>query len=190
EAAILDLAGPGPFRALLDLGAGTGRTLELLSPRAERATGIDLNPAMLGGARARIERAGLRGVQLRQGDLYAAPAARDSFDLAIVHQVLHYLDDPARALREAARALAPGGRLIVVDFAPHSHEDLRTGHAHRRLGFGSDEVAGWLEEAGLVVARRRDIAPGADQPSALVVSLWLAVDPRRAADAPRATEIA
>ena len=189
EAAILAMAGPGPFRALLDLGAGTGRTLELLAPTAERAVGIDLNPAMLGVARARVERAGLRHVQLRHGDVYAAPATRGSFDLAIVHQVLHYLDDPARALREAARALAPGGRLIVVDFAPHGDETLRSEHAHRRLGFSADEVAGWLEGAGLRVAARRDIAPPADRPAALTVSLWLGVDPRRIAEPPAARPV-
>ena len=98
--------------------------LELLAPRADHAVGVDLSPAMLGVARAQMEKAGLRNVQLRQGDIYALPVEAGSVDLAIVHQVLHYLDNPARALREAARVLAPGGRLIVVDFAPHRCEVL------------------------------------------------------------------
>ncbi len=120
---------------LLDIGCGAGRILELLSPRAENAIGVDLSPAMLGVARAQLEKSGLRNVQLRQGDIYALPVDGEVIDLAVVHQVLHYLDNPARALREAARVLAPGGRLIVVDFAPHLCEMLRENHAHRRLGF-------------------------------------------------------
>ena len=91
-----------------------------------RAVGIDQSPQMLALARARLEKAGLRNVQLRQGDIYALPVEHDSYDLVIIHQVLHYLDDPARAVREAARALRPSGRLLIVDFAPHEEESLRS----------------------------------------------------------------
>ena len=140
EEAIRSVVGDKPVRSLLDLGAGTGRMLELFAPQAERAVGVDLSSAMLGVARGRLEETGLRNVQLRQGDIYALPIERNSIDLAIMHQVLHYLDDPARALREAARVLAPGGRLLVVDFAPHQEETLRDKHAHRRLGFSDAEI--------------------------------------------------
>jgi ubiquinone/menaquinone biosynthesis C-methylase UbiE/DNA-binding transcriptional ArsR family regulator len=181
EAAILDAAleGAPRFRRLLDIGCGAGRMLELLAPQAEAATGVDLSAAMLGVARARVEQAGLRNVQLRQGDMYALPVERDSIDLAVVHQVLHYLDNPARALREAARALSPGGRLIVVDFAPHHCEMLREKHEHRRLGFAADEVADYLRQAGLKTLLHRDLAPGpAAGEDKLTVSLWLARDTR------------
>ena len=144
---------------MLDLGTGTGRMLELLAPLAERAVGIDQSPAMLAVARARLERAGLRNVQLRQGDIYAVPVERNGYDLVVLHQVLHYLDDPGRALREAARVLRPGGRLLVVDFAPHAEESLRESHAHRRLGFGPDEIASYLSDAAL------DITPVPDAPA-------------------------
>src|SRR5450432_868557 len=110
------MIGVKPFRTLLDIGTGTGRMLELLAPRAARAVGVDQSAAMLSLARARIDEADLRHVSLRQGDAY---------DLVIVHQVLHFLDDPARALAEAARALAPGGRIVVVDFDAHDQEFLR-----------------------------------------------------------------
>ncbi len=187
EAAILAAAGEGrspkalPVRRLLDVGCGAGRMLELLAPEAEHAIGVDLSAAMLGVARAQMERAGLRHVQLRQGDIFALPVERDSVDLAIVHQVLHYLDDPARALREAARALAPGGRLIVVDFAPHRCEILREKHEHRRLGFSAEEIAEYLREAGLDLMLHRDLAPGGDETEEkLTVSLWLARDMRAA----------
>lgn len=170
-----------PWRRLLDIGCGAGRMLEILAPKAETAIGVDLSAAMLGVARAQMERAGLRQVQLRQGDIFALPVERDSADLAIVHQVLHYLDEPARALREAARALAPGGRLIVVDFAPHRCEILREKHEHRRLGFSAEEIADYLREAGLELMLHRDLAPGGDgAQEKLTVSLWLARD-RRAA---------
>jgi ubiquinone/menaquinone biosynthesis C-methylase UbiE/DNA-binding transcriptional ArsR family regulator len=167
------------WRRLLDIGCGAGRMLELLAPRADSALGVDLSAAMLGVARARVEQAGLRNVQLRQGDIYALPVDPDTIDLAIVHQVLHYLDNPARALREAARTLAPGGRLIVVDFAPHHCEMLREKHQHRRLGFAAAEVADYLRQAGLEPLSQRDLAPGgAMAEDKLTVSLWLARDPR------------
>ncbi len=107
---------------------------------------------------------------------------RNSVDVAIVHQVLHYLDDPGRALREAARTLAPGGRLIVVDFAPHDEEALREKHAHRRLGFSAREISDLLAQAGLTVLMHRDLAPGAGDAAKLTVSLWLARDPRVVSD--------
>jgi ubiquinone/menaquinone biosynthesis C-methylase UbiE/DNA-binding transcriptional ArsR family regulator len=169
------------WRRLLDIGCGAGRMLELLAPRAETAIGVDLSPAMLGVARAQLEKAGRRNVQLRQGDIYALPVDGDSVDLAVVHQVLHYLDNPARALREAARVLAPGGRLVVVDFAPHRCENLRESHEHRRLGFSPEEVAEYLRQAGLELLLHRDLAPGGDERGEkLTVSLWLARDRRGA----------
>ena len=137
EATLNSMIGDKPFRSLLDLGTGTGRMLELLAPRAVRAVGIDQSAAMLALARSRIDQANLRNVHLRQGDIYAPPVERDGYDLIVIHQVLHFLDDPARALKEAARALAPGGRLVVVDFDAHAQEFLRTDFAHRRLGFAS-----------------------------------------------------
>ncbi|SOR31001.1 conserved protein of unknown function [Methylorubrum extorquens] len=131
---------------------------------------------MLSVARANLERMGLSRVDLRQGDLHAPPFGRGGFDLVVLHQVLHYLDDPARALREAARLVAPGGRLLVVDFAPHTLEQLRESQAHRRLGFGAEQITGWLVQAGLGDVESRDLAPedGIEHP--LTVTLWLAHD--------------
>ncbi len=181
EQAMRDAIGERNFHCVLDLGTGAGRMLELFAPRAERAIGVDLSTAMLAVARGRMEETGLRNVQLRQGDIYALPVERNSVDLAIMHQVLHYLDDPGRALREAARVLAPGGRLLVVDFAPHQEEALRDKHAHRRLGFSDDEIAGLLAQAGLETVLHRALAPNPGE-GKLTVSLWLARDPRFVAD--------
>jgi demethylmenaquinone methyltransferase/2-methoxy-6-polyprenyl-1,4-benzoquinol methylase/ArsR family transcriptional regulator len=182
EAALLAMIGERPYRALLDLGAGTGRMLELLAPNAVRAVGVDLSPAMLALARARIDAAGLRNAQVRQGDIYAPPIEADAFDLVVIHQVLHFLDDPARALKEAARALRPGGRLVVVDFDAHGEEFLRAEFAHRRLGFSDEEIRSFFTEAGLRPLATQRVAPAAGEPGKLTVALWLADDPRVIAD--------
>ncbi len=182
EAALTAMIGEKPFRSLLDLGTGTGRMLELFAPRAVRAVGVDQSAAMLALARARIDQAGLKNVQLRQGDIYAPPVERDGYDLIVIHQVLHFLDDPARALKEAARALAPSGRLVVVDFDAHDQEFLRTDFAHRRLGFPLAEIEGFLAEAGLAAARSRRIEPAPGESGKLTVALWLAEDPRILSD--------
>jgi ubiquinone/menaquinone biosynthesis C-methylase UbiE len=184
EAAVLALLGGGPIESVLDLGTGTGRMLEMLAPRVARAVGLDVSPAMLAVARVNLDAAGFRHVQLRQGDAYALPADLQRFDVVILHQVLHYLDDPARAVREAARALRPGGRLVVVDFAPHGEEALRERHAHRRLGFARAEVEGYLADAGLAATAHSVLRPQPGDAAKLAVSLWLGRDTRIEGDFP------
>jgi ubiquinone/menaquinone biosynthesis C-methylase UbiE/DNA-binding transcriptional ArsR family regulator len=176
EAEIVAALGDREFRSLLDLGTGTGRMLELLGPGLERGLGIDFSLDMLAVARAHLDRAGLKHCSVRQGDIYDLPLPRDSFDVVIIHQVLHFLDDGARAIREAARVLRPQGRLLVVDFAPHDLEFLREEHAHLRLGFAPETVTQWMEQAGLEAISHRNLAPGSD--GRIAVSLWLARDPR------------
>ncbi|MBS7539785.1 ArsR/SmtB family transcription factor [Ancylobacter lacus] len=178
EAAILAALGPEPIGALLDLGTGTGRILELFAHRIERGVGIDLSADMLAVARANLERAGARNCTVRQGDIYGLALPRDTFDVVILHQVLHFLDDVPRALKEAGRVLKPGGRLLVVDFAPHDLEFLREQHAHRRLGFSSEAMEGWLAHSGFETLSHIALAPGSAAGQALTVSLWLARDPR------------
>jgi demethylmenaquinone methyltransferase/2-methoxy-6-polyprenyl-1,4-benzoquinol methylase/ArsR family transcriptional regulator len=178
EAAILSLIGAKPFRALLDLGTGTGRMLELAAPLAERAVGVDQSAPMLALARSRVDQSGLANVQLRQGDIYAAPVERSAYDLVIIHQVLHFLDDPARALSEAARALRPGGRLLVIDFLSHEEESLREDYAHRHLGFTLSEIESFLAEAGLSSVQTHQILPAAGESGKLTVAVWLAEDRR------------
>ena len=182
EAALVAMIGEKPYRTLLDLGTGTGRMLELLGPAAARAVAVDQSAAMLALARARIDQAGLRNVSLRQGDIYAPPVESNAYDLIVIHQVLHFLDDPARALGEAARALAPGGRLAVVDFDAHDQEFLRDEFAHRRLGFAAQEVEGYLAGAGLANIRSEPVAPAMGEAGKLTVVLWIAEDPRIVSD--------
>jgi ubiquinone/menaquinone biosynthesis C-methylase UbiE/DNA-binding transcriptional ArsR family regulator len=178
EAEICRLLLTRPFRSLLDLGTGTGRILELFGPHIERGLGIDLSPDMLALARNRLDHAGIKNCSVRQGDIFDLAVPRNSFDVVIVHQVLHFLDDGGRAIREAARVLRPQGRLLVVDFAPHEFEFLRQEHAHRRLGFPADAVAQWMEQAGLDGVIHESIAPQEGSDGKIAVSLWLGHDPR------------
>ena len=178
EAEILKLIGRTPFDGLLDLGTGTGRMLELLADRYRRAIGIDSSRNMLAIARAQLDEAGITHASVRQGDILNLPLDRESFDVVTIHQVLHFLHDPLPALAEAARMLRPGGRIVVVDFAPHDHEELRLEHAHARLGFSQEQVADWLKHCGLTVEKIVDLPGGSDRDRALTVTIWLARDPR------------
>jgi ubiquinone/menaquinone biosynthesis C-methylase UbiE/DNA-binding transcriptional ArsR family regulator len=175
EDAMVSLLDGRHFAHHLDIGTGTGRILELLSPLAERSLGVDLSPEMLSIARARIADADLRRVQVRLGDLFELPAADGSFDLITIHQVLHFLQDPGRAVAEAARVLKPGGSLLIADFAPHQIESLRDAHQHRRLGFDAREVQSWLDIAKLQLQAVRHLPPAGGQ--GLTVSLWLGQSP-------------
>ena len=151
---------------LVDIGTGTGRMIELFAPRAAHATGIDRSPEMLRVARAKLD--GRPGVDLRQGDIAALPMADGSADTVILHQVLHFIPAPEAALAEAARLLAPGGRILIADFAPHDREELRTQDAHARLGFSDAQIAAWLAAAGVRLEASEDLGGGA-----LTVKLWL-----------------
>lgn len=150
EESLLRLLPASDVDDLLDIGTGTGRMLELYGHDVQRAVGIDLSRDMLAIARANLEQAGLRNCQVRQADMYQLPLSNDSFGAVIVHMVLHYAESPIDVLKEAARVLRAGGRLVVVDFAPHQEESLRNEHAHRRLGFSDEEVTAWFRRANLV----------------------------------------
>lgn len=178
EAALLKLVGKRPFQAMLDLGTGTGRLLEIFSPLYRRGVGIDMSREMLSVARANLDKAGISNAQVRQGDIFSPPVERDAYDLVTIHQVLHYLDDPARAVREAAKLLRPAGRLVIVDFAPHALEFLRNEHAHLRLGFADKQIAEWFSEAGLDLEDSQEFDPRDDTKAGLTVKLWLGRDRR------------
>ncbi len=182
EAAMGAALGGGPFGLFVDLGTGTGRSLELFADTYQRGIGLDINHTMLAYARGKLDAADLSRAQVRHGDLYHLGLADGAADAVVMHQVLHFLSDPALAIREAARVLAPGGRLLIVDFAPHDLEFLREEHAHDRLGFTGAQVEHWMQDAGLEPRLQRDLAPAAAAgPQALTVSLWLGERPQAAA---------
>jgi ArsR family transcriptional regulator len=149
EAALLALFAQRAPRNLLDIGTGTGRILQLFAAQIGFGLGVDLSREMLAVARANLDRTSLRNCQVRLADMYHLPLPDGGFEAATLHNVLHFADNPAAVLAEAARVLAPGGRLAVVDFAPHQQEFLRREHAHRRLGFADAEISKWFTAAGL-----------------------------------------
>lgn len=184
EEEILAALGPGPFDLFVDLGTGTGRMLELVAPRIKRGVGIDLSPEMLAYARAKLDRPHLRHCQARQGDLLATQFPDGAADVVLLHQVLHFLDDPVvGAIKEAARVLAPGGRLLIVDFAPHTLEFLRDDFAHRRLGFEAAQVDQFIADAGLYGVGLHKLPPalGHAGEDKLTVLIWSADKPEQLA---------
>src|SRR4051794_1499696 len=179
ERAIDRALGRRSLGRLVDVGTGTGRMIELFGPRSSQAIGIDRSSEMLRLARVKLEAAGIHS-SLRQGDMYALPIADHSADSVIIHQVLHYAHSPAAAIAEAGRVLAPGGTLLIVDFAAHEREELRSTDAHIRLGFEDEVMSGWFGSVGLDVDEIRHLQGGE-----LTVTLWRgikdAIPQRRAA---------
>lgn len=168
ETALLGLAPDDADGRLLDIGTGTGRVLELLAPHFRQAVGVDASKPMLALARARLAKPGLAHCSVRLADMYRLPLADVSFDTAVLQMVLHYAEDPAGAVAEAARVLRPGGRLIVIDLASHARDDLTAKRAHRWPGFSDTSIHRLLSAAGL--------NPGAAVtiPGPLDVRVWCA----------------
>ncbi|WP_052731792.1 ArsR/SmtB family transcription factor [Devosia geojensis] len=160
---------------MVDLGTGTGRMLEVLSQTYRRGLGIDSSREMLAVARAKLAGAGIAHAQVRLGDITDLDMVTAQADVVVLHQVLHYFDDPGRTLAQARRLLKPGGEMLVVDFAPHELEFLRTEHAHRRLGLSQAQMEGWAEAVGLTVASYKEF-PSANGEAGLTVCLWRLAD--------------
>ncbi|MCP4315987.1 MAG: metalloregulator ArsR/SmtB family transcription factor [Hyphomicrobiales bacterium] len=178
EKALVDMVGDTPFDSMLDLGTGTGRILQLFAPLYRRGIGVDASRDMLAVARTNIDEAGISHASVRHADILNLQLERGTFDLISIHQVLHFLQNPEEAIAEAARMLSPGGRVVIVDFAPHEFEYLRDEHAHLRLGFETDAVSAWLNDAGLTVEQVVELTPEDKVEKGLTVTIWLARDPR------------
>lgn len=189
EKTMQTMLGNGRIDRLIDLGTGTGRILELFASQFKVGIGIDINHEMLRHARARLSRLNITSCELRRGDITSLDLKNEYADTIIMHQILHFFADPAQACLEAARILKPGGKLLIVDFAPHEEEQLRTSFAHQRLGFEEEQIWSWLKKAGLKTLKFKTLPkPGSEEPvsgrkpksrkdktdNALSVSLWLA----------------
>ncbi len=174
EEAIRQLVGDVHVGRNVDLGTGTGRMLEMFAPLADEAIGVDLSREMLSFARANLGQAGLDHVQVRQGDISGLTLQDASADLVTLHQVLHFLADPAKAIAEAVRLLKPGGRLVVADFASHDLEFLREQFAHRRLGIAHYDMTSWVKAAGAKITRHEQLNPPAHlAQEGLAVAFWV-----------------
>ena len=181
EEALAKALGDAPLGALLDIGTGTGRMAELFAGKADRITALDKNLEMLRVARAKLQHLDGTQIELIQGDFSDLPLAEEAFDTVLLHQVLHFAQDPADPLSEAARVTKPGGRIVIVDFAAHGREELRDAHAHARLGFTDNQMASLLRGAGITPS-----APISLDGGELIVKIWIGKRRGTPAPSPRA----
>lgn len=172
EGALKTLIAQQPLGRVLDVGTGTGRMIEIFAAQADKFVAVDNSVEMLRLARAKL--AGLPNAAAVQahteivlGDFNTLPFDDGSFDTILFHQVLHYAQTPDYVIAEAARLLAFGGRLVVVDFASHDFEELRTIHAHARLGFADDMMNRTFVANGLALSGVETLEGGK-----LVVKIW------------------
>ena len=169
ETALSGALGDNRLGRLLDIGTGTGRMAELFAEGADHIVALDKSLAMLRVARAKLQHLPTERVELVQGDFAQLPFAPSSFDTVLFHQVLHFAQNPATVLAEAARVTRNGGRVAIVDFAAHQREELRERHAHARLGFSDEQMAGLLTDAGFDPEAPIALADGE-----LAVKIWVA----------------
>ena len=181
EMALAALIADRPLGRLLDIGTGTGRMIELFAPSADHSTALDRSPEMLRMARAKLQHLAAGQIDLVQADFYALPLADQGFDTILLHQVLHYAQNPQGVINEAGRVAAPGAQIAIVDFAAHAIEELRERDAHARLGFADDQIAAMLANSGFDHAETRSLSGGT-----LTVKIWLG---RRHGKAPPTTFI-
>ena len=179
ESALSAMISDQPLGRLLDIGTGTGRMIELFGPMADHSTALDRSPEMLRLARAKLQHLASGQIDLVQADFYALPLHDAGFDTILLHQVLHYAQNPQGVLDEAGRVAAPGARIVIVDFAAHAMEELRERDAHARLGFADDQIAAMLKIAGFALTTARSLSGGA-----LTVKIWLG---QRDSEAPHTT---
>lgn len=171
EGAISEILRAVPLGTVLDVGTGTGRMIELFAADADHFVALDNSTEMLRLARAKlanIDAAIAAKVEILLGDFNALPFGLGEFDTVIFHQVLHYAQHPEGVIAEAARVLAPEGRLVIVDFAAHEREELRTVHAHARLGFSDELIANAFQSNGIDLATQVALDSGE-----LAVKVWM-----------------
>jgi len=155
DKAVMAALGAGRVDALLDIGTGAGHMLLLLGDRIERGVGVDRSAEMLAVARHKLFQAKLRNCEVRQADMTSLPFESGSFSAATLSMVLHFAEEPAAVIAEAARILRPGGKAVLIDFAEHEMASLREEQAHRWLGFDDHSVQKWSRAAGLGMTAKR-----------------------------------
>lgn len=177
EQAMLALLKDVNLGHMLDIGTGTGRMIELFGPNSEKVTALDKSPEMLRLARAKIlgneadqtEQAALaRKTELKLGDFNNLPIGNGQIDSVLLHQVLHYAQHPEAVLAEVSRVLCSNGTVMIVDFAAHDREELRSAHAHARLGFSEDSMKRWFAASQIDLVQSRTLDGGE-----LTVKIWV-----------------
>ena len=169
ERALAEALGTDGLGRLLDIGTGTGRMAELFSEKADHIVALDKSLAMLRVARAKLQHLSAEQVEVVQGDFTSLPFPPESFDTVLFHQVLHFAHSPAAALYEAARVTRADGRIAIVDFDAHQHEELREKHAHARLGFAQGQMHDLLDDAGFEPS-----APISLDDGEIGINIWVA----------------
>lgn len=154
-----------------DIGCGEGALTLEIARFAEQVTGVDVDPKPLRRARALARRAGVRSARFRRGDMQALPFEDGEFDLAVLSQSLHFADDPERALSEARRITTGGGRVLVVDLAPHSEAWVSTRLGHKQLGFAADDLRKLMKRAGLRRVRTDQLPARPDDPFRSILAI-------------------
>ncbi len=137
-------------REVLDIGSGDGSLAEMLAPQVERYVCLDVSSTLLAAAKRRLSKA--RNVSLCCADMHALPFASGRFQLVLLFNVLAYAENPTRVLQEAARVLAPGGKLALVTLAKHEHAEEAAHYGHRQLGFSPNWLKKRLTASGLTVS--------------------------------------
>ena len=144
--AAIAAAGVKPGMVVADVGTGTGFLAELALEAGARVIGIDISDGMLAQVSSRF--AG-RAFEARRADEGPLPLQAGEVDAVVGNMVLHHAEDPPAAIADMARALRPGGTLVITDADTHTHEWLRTEQHDRWLGFERADVAAWFRAAGL-----------------------------------------
>ena len=162
-----------PDWTVCDVGTGTGILAREVAQLGLRVIAVDHSLRMLEAARERLASDAITSVELRRGEAHALPLGDAEVDAALAHMVLHYVPQPAEALREMARVVKPGGVVVVVDFVRHEAEWMRDELGVLWLGFPADEIVGWLRDAGLTGVRVEHFAspsPARELPGTFLAS--------------------
>jgi len=173
EAALLALVPGQEFSRMVDLGTGTGGMLKLFAPHIRSGVGIDDSVEMLRVARNTLSDDAYTHISVQQADLQDAPLKDGAADLVTLHQVLHFLEEPARAVTEAARLLGLDGQLLITDFAMHDFDNYHEKYAHRRLGFNDQDMQHFLSDNGFEMNQTRTLPTS--NPTTPDVKIWHAV---------------
>jgi ubiquinone/menaquinone biosynthesis C-methylase UbiE len=181
--AAIAAAGLTPGIVVADIGTGTGFMAEAALDAGARVIGIDLSEGMLQQVSTRL--AG-RAFETRQSSETEIPLAAGEVDAVLANMFLHHAEDPEATIAQLARALKPGGRLVITDADTHTHEWLRVEQHDRWMGFDRADIARWFSGAGLsdvaVVDTHEICSPTSECGTEAAITIFLARGTKPAAE--------